>query len=128
MASRIRYEVLLLTALLLVRVLVVPVIFLDFELRRDYIAQHLCENRNRPELHCNGQCYLAKQLKVTQEREQSEKSQQFGQYLFETPFVAALTTLSLSDLGGTESRTSLPPYRAFAPTTERAAPFHPPRA
>ncbi len=29
-----------------------------FELRRDYIAEHLCVNRDQPELKCNGKCYL----------------------------------------------------------------------
>jgi hypothetical protein len=28
----------------------------------DYVATRLCENRNRPERHCNGKCYLYKQL------------------------------------------------------------------
>ncbi len=29
-----------------------------FELRRDYIAEHFCINRDRPELECDGKCYL----------------------------------------------------------------------
>jgi len=40
-----------------------------FYANRDYIAQNLCENRTRPELHCNGQCVLMKKLKKEQERE-----------------------------------------------------------
>jgi hypothetical protein len=32
-----------------------------FELRRDYIAEHLCVNRDRPEMECNGKCYLRAQ-------------------------------------------------------------------
>ncbi len=28
----------------------------------DYIVTVLCENRDKPELQCNGQCYLSKQL------------------------------------------------------------------
>ncbi len=34
-----------------------------FELRRDFIAKNLCENRNRPKMKCGGKCYLRKQLK-----------------------------------------------------------------
>ncbi len=34
-----------------------------FVINRDYIEKVLCENRNRPSLHCNGKCFLAKKLK-----------------------------------------------------------------
>jgi len=40
-----------------------------FHLNRNYIAQQLCENRGNPQLHCNGQCYLARQLKKAEESE-----------------------------------------------------------
>lgn len=33
-----------------------------------------CENKNRPEMHCNGQCYLAKQLKKADEELAQKKS------------------------------------------------------
>jgi hypothetical protein len=29
---------------------------------RAYIATTLCENRSKPQLHCDGKCYLAKKL------------------------------------------------------------------
>jgi CarboxypepD_reg-like domain len=38
------------------------VVYLDFEMRKDYIIKNLCENRFKPQLNCNGQCYLAKKL------------------------------------------------------------------
>jgi len=34
-----------------------------FLLNRGYIAKVLCINKEKPKLHCNGHCYLAKQLK-----------------------------------------------------------------
>jgi len=33
-----------------------------FKLQEDYIASELCENKDRPELHCNGHCQLNKKL------------------------------------------------------------------
>lgn len=36
---------------------------MDYMLRYDYISEVLCENRNNPEKHCNGKCYLAKNMK-----------------------------------------------------------------
>ena len=46
---------LLITALLVFRP-VAPVI--DYIFNYDYIADELCVNRDRPELNCNGRCYL----------------------------------------------------------------------
>jgi hypothetical protein len=43
----------------------------EFYLNRDYIAKNLCENRNKPQLHCNGKCHLKKQLKKEEQQQQS---------------------------------------------------------
>jgi hypothetical protein len=45
-----------------------------YELNKAEIAARYCENKNRPELHCNGQCYLAKQLKKADAELQSSRS------------------------------------------------------
>lgn len=34
----------------------------DYVMNYDYIVNVLCENRDRPELQCDGKCYLAQQL------------------------------------------------------------------
>ncbi|PKK37211.1 hypothetical protein BWI96_07640 [Siphonobacter sp. SORGH_AS_0500] len=78
-------SVIFLTGLLLVRALVVPAILMDFELRKDYIIKYYCENRNRPELHCDGKCYLAKKLKATQESQEKEASQRLLTQVLEVP-------------------------------------------
>ncbi len=46
-----------------------------YNLNRDYIARVLCENRDRPELHCDGQCYLAKKLKARQDRQDKDTTE-----------------------------------------------------
>jgi len=48
-------------------------IYGSFELNRKYIATELCENRDKPELQCNGKCYLSKKLKQAEEREKKEE-------------------------------------------------------
>ena len=35
----------------------------DFYLNQNYIAKNLCVNRDKPMMHCNGKCFLAKKLK-----------------------------------------------------------------
>ncbi len=39
-----------------------------------YIAQALCENKDKPQMHCGGKCYLYKQLKKAEERENEKNS------------------------------------------------------
>ena len=46
-----------------------------YHLNKDYIARVLCENRDKPQLHCDGQCYLAKQLKAHQDKQDKETSE-----------------------------------------------------
>jgi len=41
-----------------------------YHVNKAYISQQLCENRSNPQMHCNGHCYLSKQL---QKAEHGEK-------------------------------------------------------
>lgn len=40
----------------------------NFHLNQKEIVRMECENKNRPELHCNGKCYLAKQLQKAEDQ------------------------------------------------------------
>lgn len=37
----------------------------EYAVNYDYISQVLCINKNKPDLHCNGKCYLGKELAKT---------------------------------------------------------------
>lgn len=50
----------------------VPII--EYYANYDYIANVLCENRDRPFLECNGKCYLEKQLKKANHSSHDHKS------------------------------------------------------
>jgi hypothetical protein len=50
-------------------------IYAGFELNRNYIAAHLCENRDKPWLHCNGKCYFMKKIKQAREKEKNDQRQ-----------------------------------------------------
>ncbi len=85
------YLALLLLTLISVKTILVPVVYLDFELRKDYIIQNLCENRFKPQLNCNGACYLAKKLhKIAEDnatketKEQSQSMKKIMEEVFET--------------------------------------------
>ena len=72
-----RYIAFSLLCLISFKTLVVPFVYLDFKIRKEYIVNNLCENRFTPQLHCNGKCYLAKQLqKIAREHARSETEKQ----------------------------------------------------
>lgn len=73
------YIALLLLTLISVKTILVPVVYLDFELRKDFIIKNLCENRFKPQLKCNGQCYLAKKLHKIAEDNATKETQKQGQ-------------------------------------------------
>lgn len=50
-------------------------IIAHYQLNKEYIARVLCENRDRPELHCDGNCYLAKRLKAQQDKQDKETTE-----------------------------------------------------
>jgi len=43
-----------------------------YHFNKAYITQKLCENKSNPKLHCNGHCYLSKQLKKAEEGEHKQ--------------------------------------------------------
>jgi hypothetical protein len=61
-----------LLGLMLIKVWVIPLLYLDFEIRRDYIVKNLCVNRSRPLMHCDGKCYLAKKIAALDEQEKRQ--------------------------------------------------------
>jgi hypothetical protein len=46
------------------------IIRVDFYLNRAYIAKNLCVNKDKPLMHCNGNCYLSKKLKEQEKQDQ----------------------------------------------------------
>ncbi|GLB49869.1 hypothetical protein Y10_22370 [Neptunitalea sp. Y10] len=50
---------------------IIPV--MEYIVFYDYIKNELCENKDKPEMHCDGKCYLAKQLAKASETEKDSK-------------------------------------------------------
>jgi len=59
----------LLISLVLLQTFSREVLVVDFALNRATITARFCVNKARPQLHCDGKCYFAKQLKQQEERE-----------------------------------------------------------
>src|ERR1700761_892353 len=62
-------------------------VYAGFELNRDYIATKLCENRNKPWLHCNGKCYFMKKIRQAEEKEKNNERQSQKNLFQEALFV-----------------------------------------
>ena len=60
-----RFSALFLVALVLLQTLGREVLVLDYTLNKARITELYCVNKAKPQLHCNGKCHLAKQLRKT---------------------------------------------------------------
>lgn len=52
---------------------------IDFAMNRNYISTYLCENQDRPELECQGKCFLMTKLKNQMHDTQEHKAKQLTQ-------------------------------------------------
>jgi hypothetical protein len=71
------------------------VIMLEYKINFSYVASVLCENRDKPEMHCNGQCHLRKQLEKDQQQEKNGTS---AKEKFGVVFIDDLLSFNLQSL------------------------------
>ncbi|SMO79856.1 hypothetical protein SAMN06265350_11221 [Solitalea koreensis] len=79
------------------------VIYAEYQANKSFIEKYLCENKNRPELACHGQCYLMKKLKKDAQEEQGKtgtsrdkfETQVFTQTAYSSPFASAYFELNV---------------------------------
>ena len=95
-------------------------------LNRDYVARVLCINRDKPQLHCNGKCHLAKQLRAVDKAEQKQPvggKQVFQDITLFCPDVQPLQLVPVADFP------VVPQYGALhvpAYAWDQPGPDHPP--
>ena len=99
-----------------------------YRVNQDYIAKNLCENRDKPMLDCNGQCYLAKQLKAAEEKEQksnSERLEKMPEVVLAFQAIQPIFSASFVPVPVVEDHFATP---AFVLSDDSKGLFHPPRA
>ena len=42
---------------------------IDYAINKDYIANNLCSNKNKPKMKCNGKCHLMKEMAKNSEND-----------------------------------------------------------
>jgi hypothetical protein len=97
----------------------------DFYINIEKITLQLCINKSKPELHCNGKCYLKKKL-------ESEQRQQHEQEPGNRKYIPELQLCFQQELTGpviaqrTIEFEKHPLYNQLETTSFQAAIFHPP--
>lgn len=59
-----RFFVVILIFILVTPFLIKSSIYFDYFISYDTIVNELCENKDKPEMQCNGKCYMNKQLAI----------------------------------------------------------------
>lgn len=119
--------------LVLLSKLIYGVVFqVHFYWNQKEITRLECENKDRPEMKCNGKCYLAKQLEKAENELQQKKSEQQKtlkdfKLLESESFISldnfSLPTISFFDI---TVENQLIFYQSLASKTHLNAIFHPP--
>ena len=94
-----------------------------FELNQSYIAEYLCINKDKPMLHCDGKCYLARKLKEAEEKEKKSEKESV-KVSYQPAFLTEKTTLTVPVFPIEEHAMGECP---FSLPTQPATIFHPPR-
>lgn len=96
---------------------------IDFWLNKDYIAANLCVNKDKPQMHCNGKCFLAKEKQDAEKQSQQPNSDKKDKFEIQPFFLPETTSVncinvSIGILYGNEKNVLLTGY------TNKL--FHPP--
>lgn len=87
----------------------IPLIHLDFEIRKDYISKVLCLNNDQPITVCGGECYLSKKIEAAKEH-QKEDSNLPGRLIEIQFFSQELASVELEIILDEASKTSVTPF------------------
>lgn len=101
--------------------------FFEYVLNYRYIVEKLCENRAKPQMHCNGKCHLMKELKKATD-EQNPASDSRSTKKVEREMPVHLAEAFLQVLAPTnEQRLQETELSYSYPTAVRSIPTPPPQ-
>jgi hypothetical protein len=99
-------------------------ICLGFKANQQYIAKELCINRDKPQLQCEGKCYLMKKLKQAEEKEQKQERQSQKTQLVQDAVIVRI--LSFQQYAFAELDVHVP-FSMGMPQSIKNSIFHPPQ-
>lgn len=100
-------------------------VMFEFYLNQAYVAQNLCVNKDKPQLHCNGKCHLRKQLNEEERRDQNNperRAENKAEIFYDASFAIADITPAYTILDVTYNS----PDCIGKPIDQTYTIFHPP--
>ncbi len=95
----------------------------DYVINQDYIAEYLCINKDKPEIHCDGKCYLMEMLaEQNQQKKQNLPAIDLREYPIGFVQVVHLSPRIDSSLNTTTNNTYIEQYSFLFNNSL----FHPP--
>lgn len=120
--------ILLLTAVVALQLGSRWIIYASFKANQAYIARELCENKAKPQMHCNGRCHLKKQLAKEQEQERKAPRPVVPEEVPAAPLPEPIRIgYVLPTAAEVGTAVAFAPYRAGMPTGCTGAVWQPPR-
>ena len=115
-----------LSLVILLNGLVFSVLQMDFTINRAYIIENFCVNKDKPMLHCDGQCFLAEKLKKAQDQKENqaggiEFNRDFGIFILQEASISFTPLPSTTLNHGTS-------YQEAYRVSQLVDIFHPPKA
>ncbi len=117
-----------LLSLLCLKALIVPALFVNYELRKDFIIRNYCVNKDRPELHCDGKCYLAKQIRAAEQQDEKQATDTFLNKVFQVESRVGLMSFSFEPQATVLTDEVSFNYFCSFPSVAKNSVFHPPQA
>jgi hypothetical protein len=71
---------------------------LDFWLNKDYISANFCVNKSKPQMHCNGKCFLAKEKQDAEKQSQQPNNDKKDKFEIQPFFLPETTSLNYYSL------------------------------
>lgn len=104
------------------------IIYASFKANQAYIAKELCENKAKPQMHCNGRCHLKKQLAKQQEQERKAPRPVVPEEVAAAPLPEPIRLGYVHVLSTPEAESlAYAPHHAGTPQGASAAVWQPPR-
>ncbi|RWX03907.1 hypothetical protein EPI11_02640 [Flavobacterium cerinum] len=103
---------------------VIPV--LDYVINYEYIAKELCENKAKPQMHCNGKCHLMKELAKAAENEKPASQKKAQHQEAEVLFCEMVADFSFSTNSAAVFAKNVTGYSNLYSHLNTTAVFHPP--
>jgi hypothetical protein len=116
------------TFILIVVLFLKPVFpFLDYAINYEYITKVLCENKAKPEMHCNGKCHLMKELaKASDSEKPLSTDKKASSQLLEVLFLEEIQSYAISPIYFVLKQKTAPSYSNLYSHLNTHSIFHPP--